>query len=121
MLRPVFAHRRITPLAVVGLLTLTCAPSLSQEDQKASPAVSIETIAEAWRNRQQAVRTFHFEWDEFYTTTPGALSKSPSSEVKRTGPAEATTYNVSFFLTMDGDKLRFFQDSVMGSPDGIVR
>lgn len=102
-------------LAVIGL------PAFAQEDPKTPSAATIETIADVWRQRQEAVRTFHFEWDEIYTLTSGALTKRAASAAKQATSDASSNFDVSFFMTMDGDKLRFFQDSIIGTPDGTVR
>lgn len=110
-LRQIVLFLVATQLAGRGLASST------PEEGPSSPSVSVESIAEAWRNRQQAVKSFHFEWDEKYTLTAdaaSALSKGRSNE-------GAETHETSFFVTMDGDKLRYFQDSVSGSPKGMVR
>lgn len=83
---------------------------------------TLEAVEKAWRVRQQKVRTFRFHCDERQTYTKGSYlsgkKPEPSNPHRLVVPPETTTYDTSFSMTMDGDKLRYFSSNFTLTTEG---
>jgi hypothetical protein len=77
--------------------------------------VTLETIVAAWQARQERVRSFKFTWTERQTYTAGAILSERDGVKNPDGlviPETTTTYDATFTLSVDGDRMRFIRDGI---------
>lgn len=106
-------------LGVTTGLLVVCALFALNGPSVQGQAPSLETIAKAWRDRQDRVRSARFEWTERETLTKGYLTNivtepfrlkymgiDPGSVV----PPDDVTHDVKASMLLDGEKLRSTRD-----------
>jgi hypothetical protein len=84
--------------------------------------VTVADVFKAWKERTNRVRTFRFKWDEQYTVSKG-LYKSPGERGNPGDvylPPKTTTYDTSYSVTMDGEKLRYDYDEIEGAGGKLI-
>jgi hypothetical protein len=102
---------------VVGLAFASLSWVISGASAQVQPSPTLETIRQAWEDREQRVRTVKIEWVERMTIAKGYLSSLfadiPSAREDVGIPAGAvvppldTTFDVPSSMTLDGAKLRY--------------
>jgi hypothetical protein len=98
--------------------------SLKTPPVNGQPAVTLETISNAWKGRQDRIQSARFTWTERETVTKGYLSNLVGSlplgqqRLKDMGiqpgevvPPQDITYDVPASLCLDGAKVRYTRDS----------
>lgn len=102
-------------------LGVACATAiLSASSVHGQTPVTLETIAKAWQDRQDSIRSARFAWIERETVPKGRISSliaelpGAQDRLKHMGiapgaivPPEDTTHDVPASITLDGEKLRY--------------
>jgi hypothetical protein len=93
--------------------------TLIQASVPGQTAVTLETIAKAWQDRQGRVRSFRFVWTERQTNTKGFVTNlvDEPERLKQMGippgsvvPPEDVTFEVPSSICIDGNKVRYTRD-----------
>jgi hypothetical protein len=77
-----------------------------------SAGVSVDDVARAWEDRSARVRTLRFKWHDRYTISSGFFLRpapgveNPDNPHGLVVPEKTTTFDQSFSLVFDADKIR---------------
>ena len=100
-------------VGTLGLMVALGLASLTPQSHGAPPTASMQNIVEAWKHREEQTRTLVFEFQEALFLPKGAhsaqmvVSRKPLSTRQVRYPAEDTTYEYSYVLKIDGQKVRY--------------
>jgi hypothetical protein len=120
----------MNPRVVLPLIGLLAAVPLAAQDQtgraqpdRSKPVPDKSEVVAAWRKRQDAIRTFRFDWTERQTHPRGWLPnpRFPEREwLNIPGLLHDRSYAVSKTLAVDGNRMRYaFEIDRKEEADGI--
>ncbi len=101
---PTSSASRAASLLVISLGTFV----LGSHHAVADDSIELGQVLNAWRNRQQHVKTFRFRWTERHFQAKGTVELPP--DLERNGdafPPSDTTYSVHSSCEMDRDMMRY--------------
>jgi hypothetical protein len=114
-------------LPLIGLLV--AAPLVAQDDtgpvrlDRRHPVPAKSEVLASWRKRQDAIRSFRFEWTERQVHPRGWIPnpRFPEREWLNTaGLLRDRSYTATKSLTVDGDRMRYtFELDRPAEPDGV--
>lgn len=105
---------------VVGVCLCVLVGPVSDGPVFAGSEITIEKIFQAWKKREEAVRTIHFSWAETRTHGKGSLPNMdsmarvgarPAPDFKpKITPPEDVTHQIKAAVSIEGDLMRFTVD-----------
>ncbi len=113
-------RRRATAHELLILAILVSLPSTTGHVW-GQQAVTLEHIEKAWKEREERIRTAHFEWTESRTygkgTMTGMAAKAKRSAVPAPYPPEDVIYTLRQQVSMDERRTRYVVDGYRFSGD----
>jgi hypothetical protein len=114
-----WAHSPFIIVLLTLFLSSQCISSLAQAGEHSQ--ATIETVYNAWRNRESRIHSFEFSWREAISVSKGGFTQFTPRALKsqdRPQPTEDTTYDTRYRLVVDGGMVRAEGEKLLASPDG---